>query len=138
SSVVSRRFSGMLRRPPRSPLFPYTTLFRSFGLGPCIVTDLGGLTASFRKLRLVLRQRLLGLRLSLLGLLDTALDLGCPLFVHLLEARLDELRHDEQQEKESDKTDDDLGGVRKNRVVLFLRQNHRRLHFVWLLKQSVE
>src|SRR5260370_7317860 len=27
----------MIRRPPRSTLFPYTTLFRSLGLGPDIV-----------------------------------------------------------------------------------------------------
>src|SRR3712207_7451429 len=25
----------MIRRPPRSTLFPYTTLFRSVGAGPC-------------------------------------------------------------------------------------------------------
>src|SRR3712207_7092773 len=25
----------MIRRPPRSPLFPYTTLFRSIGLSDC-------------------------------------------------------------------------------------------------------
>src|SRR6202050_5803440 len=27
-------FFLMIRRPPRSPLFPYTTLFRSFTTGP--------------------------------------------------------------------------------------------------------
>src|SRR5436305_2285139 len=27
----------MLRRPPRSTLFPYTTLFRSVGVQPCCV-----------------------------------------------------------------------------------------------------
>src|SRR3712207_8083854 len=27
----------MIRRPPRSTLFPYTTLFRSEGLGACFV-----------------------------------------------------------------------------------------------------
>src|SRR2546426_8167032 len=27
----------MIRRPPRSTLFPYTTLFRSEGLGPTLV-----------------------------------------------------------------------------------------------------
>src|SRR3712207_7221945 len=26
----------MIRRPPRSTLFPYTTLFRSIGLGPVV------------------------------------------------------------------------------------------------------
>src|SRR3712207_9303393 len=29
----------MIRRPPRSTLFPYTTLFRSIQPGPTIVTD---------------------------------------------------------------------------------------------------
>src|SRR5256885_12063621 len=27
----------MIRQPPRSPLFPYTTLFRSFSLSPPVV-----------------------------------------------------------------------------------------------------
>src|SRR3712207_7825978 len=30
----------MIRRPPRSTLFPYTTLFRSFGLSPAEVESL--------------------------------------------------------------------------------------------------
>src|SRR2546427_9721349 len=29
-------FFLMIRRPPRSTLFPYTTLFRSFRHGPCV------------------------------------------------------------------------------------------------------
>src|SRR3712207_8063487 len=35
----------MIRRPPRSTLFPYTTLFRSAGLGPggAVAGDLVGL-----------------------------------------------------------------------------------------------
>src|SRR3712207_7328876 len=32
----------MIRRPPRSTLFPYTTLFRSLGKGGRLRTDLGG------------------------------------------------------------------------------------------------
>src|SRR3712207_7940497 len=32
----------MIRRPPRSTLFPYTTLFRSRGLGADLVPVLGG------------------------------------------------------------------------------------------------
>src|SRR2546426_10787134 len=32
----------MIRRPPRSTLFPYTTLFRSSVLTICPVTDAGG------------------------------------------------------------------------------------------------
>src|SRR2546430_3979019 len=30
----------MIRRPPRSTLFPYTTLFRSLALGGCLATAL--------------------------------------------------------------------------------------------------
>src|SRR2546422_7140377 len=29
----------MIRRPPRSTLFPYTTLFRSLYVRPCVPTD---------------------------------------------------------------------------------------------------
>src|SRR5687768_17731402 len=32
-------FSLMIRRPPRSTLFPYTTLFRSVRLGPLLAED---------------------------------------------------------------------------------------------------
>src|SRR5258708_16267593 len=32
-------FFLMIRRPPRSPLFPYTTLFRSTGAAEIVVTD---------------------------------------------------------------------------------------------------
>src|SRR3712207_8516595 len=34
----------MIRRPPRSTLFPYTTLFRSAAKTPVIATDLGGMS----------------------------------------------------------------------------------------------
>src|ERR1039458_10647008 len=34
SGVVERCFFLMIRRPPRSTLFPYTTLFRSGGVVP--------------------------------------------------------------------------------------------------------
>src|SRR3989449_9616140 len=39
----------MIRRPPRSTLFPYTTLFRSIGAGPAIVVSiiLAGATSAF-------------------------------------------------------------------------------------------
>src|SRR2546426_3201909 len=33
----------MIRRPPRSTLFPYTTLFRSFGMPALAITDHGNL-----------------------------------------------------------------------------------------------
>src|SRR2546427_5193234 len=32
----------MIRRPPRSTLFPYTTLFRSRGTAPAVLRDRGG------------------------------------------------------------------------------------------------
>src|SRR2546422_4762471 len=35
----------MIRRPPRSTLFPYTTLFRSVRLGHVLAQDLDGLSA---------------------------------------------------------------------------------------------
>src|SRR2546430_4699301 len=38
----------MIRRPPRSTLFPYTTLFRSSTWGPATMTSWGGSTASPR------------------------------------------------------------------------------------------
>src|SRR5436309_11067675 len=34
-------FFLMIRRPPRSTLFPYTTLFRSSGVGPTETSDAG-------------------------------------------------------------------------------------------------
>src|SRR2546422_6759521 len=38
----------MIRRPPRSTLFPYTTLFRSYqGFGPIAVTPLFSATCTF-------------------------------------------------------------------------------------------
>src|SRR5438093_7846170 len=36
---------AMLSPPPRSTLFPYTTLFRSFATGPCCGRDPGDLPA---------------------------------------------------------------------------------------------
>src|SRR3712207_8275268 len=42
-NIMSRRcvFFLMIRRPPRSTLFPYTTLFRSFQEPPCAFVQLG-------------------------------------------------------------------------------------------------
>src|SRR3712207_8176125 len=37
----------MIRRPPRSTLFPYTTLFRSAGDGDGLVVELGGSVVQF-------------------------------------------------------------------------------------------
>src|SRR2546422_2774426 len=45
-SSISRRlvmfFFLMIRRPPRSTLFPYTTLFRSLALGASFVSETAG------------------------------------------------------------------------------------------------
>src|ERR1041384_3293215 len=42
SGIVSSRFFLMIRRPPRSTLFPYTTLFRSVeGRHAVLATELG-------------------------------------------------------------------------------------------------
>src|SRR3712207_7755893 len=38
----------MIRRPPRSTLFPYTTLFRSFGAKRSTCSDRGGQAVTFR------------------------------------------------------------------------------------------
>src|SRR3712207_7674886 len=43
----------MIRRPPRSTLFPYTTLFRSFVEAPVSLDEVGGL----RRLKCWLTQR---------------------------------------------------------------------------------
>src|SRR3712207_8448481 len=40
----------MIRRPPRSTLFPYTTLFRSLGVG-VVAVEVGGLLLQPRVLR---------------------------------------------------------------------------------------
>src|SRR2546429_5362347 len=37
----------MIRRPPRSTLFPYTTLFRSLAFGPGTVAVVAGVVAHF-------------------------------------------------------------------------------------------
>src|SRR2546426_5125517 len=42
-------FFLMIRRPPRSTLFPYTTLFRSPQRGRWVATEVGGVT--FRQFR---------------------------------------------------------------------------------------
>src|SRR5258708_30754660 len=36
----------MIRRPPRSTLFPYTTLFRSRGLNPADASDRNGISSN--------------------------------------------------------------------------------------------
>src|SRR3712207_8232930 len=40
----------MIRRPPRSTLFPYTTLFRSYPLPVIVIAELLGVPASDRPL----------------------------------------------------------------------------------------
>src|SRR2546422_1952198 len=46
----------MIRRPPRSTLFPYTTLFRSLLSADQILIDLVGLTTGYHAARDELRQ----------------------------------------------------------------------------------
>src|SRR5438034_5305684 len=41
----------MIRRPPRSTLFPYTTLFRSRGSGPAASLETGGSGSTTRPAR---------------------------------------------------------------------------------------
>src|SRR5258708_942224 len=62
----------MIRRPPRSTLFPYTTLFRSRG-GGAVAGEIGGLARDFAHhlgahvLELVLKLDFLGDRNAVLG-----------------------------------------------------------------------
>src|SRR3712207_8663909 len=71
----------MIRRPPRSTLFPYTTLFRSLGLG-VVVLGLGVLGLVLGLGVVVLGLGVLGLVLGLgvvvlgLGVLGLVLGLG--------------------------------------------------------------
>src|SRR2546428_13795537 len=58
----------MIRRPPRSTLFPYTTLFRSSGRGQMV----DALSARARGLGLADRVHLLGLRSDVAAILAVA------------------------------------------------------------------
>src|SRR5690242_21668164 len=49
SSVIPALFFLMIRRPPRSTLFPYTTLFRSRPLGEYGTRSLGTLLRNTRE-----------------------------------------------------------------------------------------
>src|SRR5256886_12844616 len=62
----------MIRRPPRSTLFPYTTLFRSLGIGAlamlvAVTTGVvvGGVAGYFRRWVDATLMRLVGVRLAL-------------------------------------------------------------------------
>src|SRR3989449_11725882 len=50
-SIHARFFFLMIRRPPRSTLFPYTTLFRSLPTGQTITGDLDHISAFVVALR---------------------------------------------------------------------------------------
>src|SRR2546430_11912784 len=55
----------MIRRPPRSTLFPYTTLFRSYRVIQECLTDIFGRSGSSRvKIRLFVDQELLTLEVN--------------------------------------------------------------------------
>src|SRR3712207_9306494 len=66
----------MIRRPPRSTLFPYTTLFRSARVRVYVgvVARVAGLEG--RELLVLEAARLVGLAVELLGALRQALVLG--------------------------------------------------------------
>src|SRR5256885_12727907 len=68
----------MIRRPPRSTLFPYTTLFRSFGRGDFLPPGRIGLNLAIRPMvasRLMMRRR--SVTLSLLTTLAALLLSAC-------------------------------------------------------------
>src|SRR5438552_8981269 len=50
----------MMRPPPRSPLFPYTTLFRSYEIGAALPADAERLFAAWAPVRGALVQRATG------------------------------------------------------------------------------
>src|SRR3712207_9492507 len=92
--VLDVFFFLMIRRPPRSTLFPYTTLFRSLELAllvrqaPLLVAEVGGLLELLR-----LDRRLL----LAAGLLDLLLELpvhgrrGHRLYAHARRGLVDEV-----------------------------------------------
>src|ERR1039458_450091 len=71
----------MIRRPPRSPLFPYTTLFRSRGAWPAPVQGLNSPLGTFRMFRDRKSTRLnsshLGISYAVFCLKKKAEDPGC-------------------------------------------------------------
>src|SRR6476469_4675034 len=98
-------------------------------LQPGVVADARGLGTGLGQLRLVGLQRLLGLGLCLLGLLDAALDLLAALLVERLEPGERVLLQYPQQQEERDEPEDDLRRVRNDRVRrVFCRQHDRGVH----------
>src|SRR5256885_15804193 len=79
----------MIRRPPRSTLFPYTTLFRSVGF---VTRPLGGVIFGHfgdrvgRKSILVVTLMIMGVSTFLIGLLPTHAQIGvaAPILLLLL------------------------------------------------------
>src|SRR3989442_15730381 len=69
SPLFSFFFFLMIRRPPRSTLFPYTTLFRSRTLGYCSLAD-GSIEAQVSCLHKATFQSLRALSVALPGLID--------------------------------------------------------------------
>src|SRR3712207_7003298 len=67
----------MIRRPPRSTLFPYTTLFRSEGAGQVTLRDLVRQALRMRPDRLVVGEVRGPEMTDLLAALNTGHDGGC-------------------------------------------------------------
>jgi len=81
-----------------------------------LLPDASGVVPGLRELLLVLLKSSLGLGLHLLRLLESALDRLGALSEGLLEARRDELRHQEEEDEEDHAAEDHLGDVGNQRV----------------------
>src|SRR5438093_2681560 len=99
----------MLRRPPRSTLFPYTTLFRSRGeniAAALRVLELGSIDEERLRVRLLQVQNgldhRLDLRLDVVGLVDREADAA------LEGTNVDELEEDPEELERIDRTDDQV------------------------------
>src|SRR5690606_37719482 len=83
-----------------------------------LLADPGRLLPGLGELGAVLLERPLRLGLSLLGPLDAALDRLGALLQRLLDTRDEHLADDEEDDEEGEDADDELVGVRQDRVVL--------------------
>ncbi len=92
--------------------------------------EAGGLLAGLVELVAVLLKSCLGLGLGVFRLLDAAFDGLGALSQRLLDARGKDLTDDDEDEQERETTDDQLVGVRNERVVL-LRRQERSCQWSW-------